>query len=434
MAELDFGSALPLFISEAWEMEKTMKELRPSYYKEFRCIGGACTDTCCAGWEIDVDDVTYDKYQKLPLPLREYICSQIGEEGESHFFRLREGRRCPFLNQDNLCDIFIQAGEDYLCDICREHPRFYNWIGSYTEVGLGLCCEEAQRLILQSSQPAVFEETGEDIESEDILLELLLEARKALFAIVQNRELPIFARMGQAAEFVEKLQDILDFAPEEELAEEVYGLCAAYLPEGTEEKSAESTGVTEKDVPGKLLRSPCITEKTDEKAEEAEEAEAADERRPADATELTGDEDAVLSLRQLLNAYTALEALDPTWTDHMEYLKDHTEELLLHKSAFLQAYSEHLYEYEHLMVYFLYRYFLESVYTMDVQTPVWFAAASLWVILLCDIDHWRKNGSLTFPEQCNIIRRYSKEIEYCTENVEAICSVCGTIDWNRLLV
>lgn len=399
MAELDFGSALPFSVSKAWEMEKTMKELRPSYYKEFRCIGGACTDTCCAGWEIDVDDVTYDKYQKLPLPLREHICSQIGEEGESHFFRLREGRRCPFLNQDNWCDIFIQAGEDHLCDICREHPRFYNWIGSYTEVGLGLCCEEAQRLILGSAEPAVFEETGEEIESEDILLELLLEARKALFAIVQNRKLSIFVRMGQAAEFAEKLQDILDFAPEEELAEEVCCLCAEYLSGEKEEKSAE-------------------------------EAETVD---VADITAVSETAETAEILQQLLATYTILEALDPAWTDHMIYLKDHAEELCLQKPAFLQAYAERLYEYEHLMVYFIYRYFLESVYTMDVQTPLWFAAASLWVILLCDIDRWRSSHSLTFTKQCDIIRRYSKEIEYCTENVEAICNICGTIEWKKLL-
>ncbi len=359
-----------------------MKELRPSYYKEFHCIGGACTDTCCAGWEIDVDDITYEKYQQLPEALKKHICSQIGEEGEDHFFKLREGRRCPFLNQENLCDIFIQAGEDYLCDICREHPRFYNWIGSYTEVGLGLCCEEAQRLILGNPAPAVFEEIGDETEAEDMLLESLLQARNTLFAIVQNRKQSIFARMRQAAAFAERLQDILDFTPEEELAEEIHRLCTTYIFQGMEEKTADSAA----------------------------------------------------PLQQLLTTYTTLEALDSTWTAYMEHLKMHTEELLLHKSAFLQAYGDHLYEYEHLMVYFLYRYFLESVYTMDVQIPVWFAIASVWVILLCDIDHWCQYGSLDFTQQCSIIRRYSKEIEYCTENVEAVCDICGAIDWNKLLM
>ena len=27
-----------------------MKIVTPDYYKDFRCIAGDCTDTCCAGW------------------------------------------------------------------------------------------------------------------------------------------------------------------------------------------------------------------------------------------------------------------------------------------------------------------------------------------------------------------------------------------------
>ena len=29
---------------------------RPAYYKAFRCIGSDCTENCCIGWEIDVDE------------------------------------------------------------------------------------------------------------------------------------------------------------------------------------------------------------------------------------------------------------------------------------------------------------------------------------------------------------------------------------------
>ena len=37
----------------------------PSYLKNFKCIGGACEDTCCAGWSIEVDEGTYKKYKKV---------------------------------------------------------------------------------------------------------------------------------------------------------------------------------------------------------------------------------------------------------------------------------------------------------------------------------------------------------------------------------
>mgnify|MGYP000638762220 CR=1 FL=1 len=27
----------------------------PHYFKSFHCIGGKCPDTCCAGWQIQID-------------------------------------------------------------------------------------------------------------------------------------------------------------------------------------------------------------------------------------------------------------------------------------------------------------------------------------------------------------------------------------------
>ena len=130
-----------------------MKVRRPSYMKDFKCIGSACTDTCCAGWEIAIDDTTYEAYKKVKGDFGERLRQQIGEEQGEAYFKLQKGRRCSFLNQDNLCDIFIEIGEDMLCDICREHPRYYEWFGDYTEMGVGLCCEAAEQLIQRKKLP-----------------------------------------------------------------------------------------------------------------------------------------------------------------------------------------------------------------------------------------------------------------------------------------
>ena len=43
-----------------------MKIRTPAYYQNFRCIAGACPDTCCRGWAIVVDDEAWEKYQSLP--------------------------------------------------------------------------------------------------------------------------------------------------------------------------------------------------------------------------------------------------------------------------------------------------------------------------------------------------------------------------------
>ena len=40
----------------------------PNYYKEFSCIAGSCPDTCCAGWQIVIDNKTLKKYQHFKGP------------------------------------------------------------------------------------------------------------------------------------------------------------------------------------------------------------------------------------------------------------------------------------------------------------------------------------------------------------------------------
>ena len=28
----------------------------PTFYRDFKCIANRCTDSCCIGWEIDIDE------------------------------------------------------------------------------------------------------------------------------------------------------------------------------------------------------------------------------------------------------------------------------------------------------------------------------------------------------------------------------------------
>ncbi len=37
-------------------MTKKLKIVMPDYFKQFKCIGGKCEDSCCIGWDIDVDE------------------------------------------------------------------------------------------------------------------------------------------------------------------------------------------------------------------------------------------------------------------------------------------------------------------------------------------------------------------------------------------
>ena len=37
----------------------------PSYYKTFQCIADKCEHSCCIGWEIDIDEDSYDYYMGI---------------------------------------------------------------------------------------------------------------------------------------------------------------------------------------------------------------------------------------------------------------------------------------------------------------------------------------------------------------------------------
>lgn len=123
----------------------------PDYCRDFRCKAGSCVHTCCAGWIIGIDETSLERFKKDP---------GVSDKIKDGCFVLREDGRCPFLRDDNLCQMIIDHGEDYLCDICREHPRFYNRFDDHVEAGIGLVCEEACRLALEKDD--AFELVSDD--------------------------------------------------------------------------------------------------------------------------------------------------------------------------------------------------------------------------------------------------------------------------------
>ena len=128
-----------------------MTEVYPSYYPQFRCRAGVCKNTCCRGWEIDIDSETREFYRTVGGDLGQKLRQSIldGEDGAS--LRLVEDERCPFLLDSGLCQLILELGEDKLCQICTDHPRFRSFFSDRTEVGIGLCCEAAAELVLSQT-------------------------------------------------------------------------------------------------------------------------------------------------------------------------------------------------------------------------------------------------------------------------------------------
>ncbi len=180
-----------------------MKIYAPDYYKSFKCIADKCNHSCCIGWEIDIDDDTFKFYKSIDTDFGRKIMNNINQQGDCSCFRLTQNERCPFLNKDNLCEIILNLGEDALCQICRDHPRFRSFYSDRIEIGLGLCCEEASRLILSQSSPFRLDAIETD-DKPEVLTEDEIEFfkyRNIAFDILQDREFSVDERVENLKEF-----------------------------------------------------------------------------------------------------------------------------------------------------------------------------------------------------------------------------------------
>ena len=179
-----------------------MKTFVPDYYRDFACIADRCRHSCCIGWEIDVDEDSYRRYQALEGPMGREIRSRIAlEDGVPHYI-LGEGDRCPFLREDGLCRQILALGEEALCQICTDHPRFRNCWAGRTEVGLGLCCEAAGDLILKRKEPFRLVLLSEDEEAVEAGPEeqTLLSFRDMLLSILLDRSCTLDQRLEELLE------------------------------------------------------------------------------------------------------------------------------------------------------------------------------------------------------------------------------------------
>ena len=167
-----------------------MLHVFPDYYKDFQCIAGACKHNCCIGWEIDIDPDTAAFYQTVPGEMGRRLRANIAQEGEPHFL-LGQDERCPFLNNRNLCDIILTLGEEHICGICTDHPRFRNELPGRLETGLGLCCEEAARLMLSKQTPMVLQLSGQEEDPDEITA-----LRDEVLTLLQDRKLDIPTRVS----------------------------------------------------------------------------------------------------------------------------------------------------------------------------------------------------------------------------------------------
>ena len=164
-----------------------MKEYVLSYYPKFKCIAEKCQHTCCAGWEINIDEQSLNKYEQCVSNFSHTLKKGINFKKSK--FKSDKFKRCAFLNNDGLCELIINLGEKNLCQVCADHPRFRSFFNDRTETGLGFCCEEASRIILSYKdkiEPMLIND--DEIKTElDFNQKNVLDFRNEALQIIQDR-------------------------------------------------------------------------------------------------------------------------------------------------------------------------------------------------------------------------------------------------------
>ncbi len=331
----------------------------PLYCKKFHCIADRCTDSCCVGWEIEIDTPTAEYYKAVSGCFGERLRSNI-DGNDTFTFRLKN-ERCPFLNEKNLCDIIINLGEHKLCQICRDHPRYFEWYADKKEGGIGLCCEEAARIIVTSEDKfetymAKCDDEGYD-DYNSALYEMLSFARNEIIDTLENDSLSLKDRLCSVSAYAEKIQFMAD------------NYVFEHLP----------------------------------------------------IHEISSPETEKANIDGFLESFSQLESIDENWDEYFSRLIASSDTLannLLLADTTIDLYLKNI------AVYFIWRYFLKGVFDEEILSKVRLMAVSVAMIKLMYLEA-ELSGECLNGEKCSMLaKNYSKEIEYSEENLEKIYDMC----------
>lgn len=369
-----------------------MKLRVPFYYNNFHCITDKCNDNCCVGgWEIDIDDETYDYYQSLSGELGETLRNSIitNEEGD-HVFKLNNGR-CPLLTDNGLCRVHGEIGEEHLGVVCSQFPRYSEYFGEYKESGIGLACEEAARIVLSANEKFSYEiseldeEVVEDSEYDKEYASIIFEARDIILKILEKNELLIHERLACILEFTDRMQELINEDDYEALGK----LISDY-----DQSDIETT----------LMSVNCEYE----------------DGLFDDLSETEG-------IRSIIYAYEDMEVLNEEWDKDIKdvIFKFHealtSEEYYTYNSRFFAHIQERMNEYKNLLQYFVFRYFAKAIYDHDVLSKAKMLITNFFVIKEMDMAKWIDKGwNFTLEDQLDVIHVFSRQVEYSEDNMEVL--------------
>lgn len=360
----------------------------PDYYKEFQCIADKCEDTCCAGWQIVIDEKSLFKYKSMIKDgkMRLRLLSMI--DWREKVFRQSKEKRCAFLNEDNLCDLYSNCGESSLCKTCKRYPRHIEEFEGVREITLSISCPEVARILLSKAEPVSFlsyEREGEEEyeEFDPFFFSILEDSRVEMINILQERTLPLRQRVVTILAMAHDMQGRIN-------RQEMFA-CMDVIEKYCGEKASEYiNGYVGKEGNAKVFHEFART--LFEKQYQLE--------------LLKEEWDMLLHEADILLYGNGAEYYKKLHTDFASWMENN---------------SELTVQLEQLLVYFLFTYFPGAVYDGEVYAKVQMSVYLTWMIYELLMARWQKNGgTLTQEEIVDITYRFSREVEHSDENLKLV--------------
>lgn len=384
-----------------------MKYTVPDYYHEFKCIAADCPATCCAGWQIVIDDKTLKKYMNCRGPFGSRLTNSICWKEKA--FEQYSGR-CAFLNESNLCDIYLEAGPDMLCRTCKRYPRHIEEFENEREISLSLSCPVVARMLLARQEPVRFldaEDERQEQEDEDFdvfLYSALQDCRSLMIEILQDRKHPMRFRMAKILALGHDVQNRINSRK----IFEIEALLKRYQKPGADVLLQEKFAALSIDSIGRMQKSQA-----------------------------------------LLGLLDRLEVLDDSWTEQTEIYRKLLYDGGASKYEAYRAAAGRLWaeqetdwtetESEQLMVYFLFTYFCGAVYDGNALAQVKMAIVNTLILRELELAAqigWGLEQSITLEDRARIAWRYSRELEHSDQNLntmEKLMDQAAPVEFQNLL-
>lgn len=380
-----------------------MRYIVPDYYKKFKCLASDCPATCCAGWQIMIDDKSLKKYASCPGIFGNRLVNSINWE-EGRFKQYHS--RCAFLNEQNLCDIHLEKGPDFLCRTCRRYPKHVEVYENEREISLSLSCPMVARLLLDKTDQAQFLTTekvrkndGDHLQKNDddfdeFLYSALQDCRSVLIAMAQNRNEVLNLRMAKILSLAHDVQNRIDSRQ----LFDTENVLERYQREGADTALAQ-----------KLIWFSLVNE----------EFYGENDRQRADSD--------YLSVQwRLLDYLRDFEVLDPRWVPDLQRWRkalygEGPAVYLERKKRFLAEARAWETEYEQILVYFLFVYFCGAVYDGDALRKAKMAVMSVRILRELAFAQWILAGEkLAAEDRAELAWRYARELEHSDPNLNAM--------------